>query len=557
MFSDPEKVPFGDLGAIISMNVTEKIIAFNPDVVVEEAQYPTYTVSSDKLHDLARMLYEKEGYDFLLSLTGVDWGETLGVVYHLSKSESPLDLIVLKTETADRENPQLYTVSDIWETANLNEREVFAFYGIRFINHPDMRRLFLQQNWQGFPFRKDYDSNPELNSLNLESEDQSDKTTSLFATEQGIVEQDGEVFGKGEYVVNIGPQHPATHGVLHFRTSLDGEIIKKIDPNLGYIHRGIEKMSEGMTYPQMLHLTDRLDYLSAHINRHALCMCVEKAAEIEVSERVQYIRTLMDELTRVASHLLGWACMCMDMGALTAFIYGMRDREKIIDIFEATCGARMIMNYNVIGGVMYDLHPDFQKQVKAFIPYMRKIMKEYHEIFTGNVIAAERMHGIGILSKEQAIAYGITGPSGRASGFSCDVRKYQPYGVYDKVRFNEVLRTEGDVFARYYIRLDEILESLNILEQLVDNIPEGPIQTKVKPIIRIPEGEYFQNVEAARGILGVYICSKGDKSPYRLKYRSPGLPLIGIVDLISKNEKIADLIAIGGSLDYVVPDIDR
>jgi NADH-quinone oxidoreductase subunit C/D len=307
----------------------------------------------------------------------------------------------------------------------------------------------------------------------------------------------------------------------------------------------------------MLHLTDRLDYLSAHINRHALCSCIEKAMEIEVSERVEYIRTMMDELQRIASHLLGWSAMCMDMGALTAFIYGMRDREKIIDIFQDTCGARLIMNYNVIGGVMYDLHPDFQKKVKEFIPYMRKIMKEYHQIFTGNVIADERMKSIGILSKEQAVSYGVTGPSGRASGFSCDVRKHRPYAAYGKIQFNEVLREEGDTFARYMVRLDEILESLNILEQLVDHIPEGPYQAKTKPIIRIPEGEYFQSVEAARGLFGVYICSKGDKSPYRLKFRSPGLSLVSIVDLISRNEKIADLIAIGGSLDYVVPDIDR
>lgn len=539
------------------MNITEKITVFNPDVAVEEAQYPTYTVSSDKLHDLAWMLRKKEGYDFLLSLTGMDWGDSLGVIYHLSKSDAPLDLIVLKTATTDRENPQLFSVTDIWRTANLNEREVYDFFGIEFINHPDMRRLFLRNDWKGFPFRKDYEAASDLNPMCLESELETDKLHRLTFTKQGLIERDGEVFGKEEYVVNIGPQHPATHGVLHFRVSLDGEIIRKVDPHLGYIHRGVEKMSEGMTYPQMLHLTDRLDYLSAHINRHALCACIEKAAQIEVSERVQYIRTMMDELTRVASHLLGWSSMCMDMGALTSFIYGMRDRERIIDIFEATCGARLIMNYNVIGGVMYDLHPDFQKQVKAFIPYMRKIMKEYHEIFTGNIIASQRMHGIGYLSKKKAVAYGITGPSGRASGFSCDVRKHQPYGVYDKVQFNEVLREEGDVFARYRIRLDEILESLNILEQLVDNIPEGAIQTKVKPVIRIPEGEYFQNIEAARGIFGVYICSKGDKSPYRLKYRSPGLPLVSIVDLISRTEKIADLIAIGGSLDYVVPDIDR
>ena len=206
---------------------------------------------------------------------------------------------------------------------------------------------------------------------------------------------------------------------------------------------------------------------------------------------------------------------------------------------------------------MYDIHPDFQRKIKEFIPYMRKIMKEYHQIYTGNVIAKERMKGIGILTKEKAISYGVTGPSGRASGFSCDVRKHLPYSAYSKIDFKEVIRKEGDTFARYMLRLDEISESLNILEQLVDNIPSGDYQVKTKPVIRLPEGEYFQQVEAARGVFGVYICSKGEKTPYRLKFRSPGLSLVSIVDLIARNEKIADLIAIGGSLDYVVPDIDK
>ncbi|MDD4033543.1 MAG: NADH-quinone oxidoreductase subunit D, partial [Bacteroidales bacterium] len=375
--------------------------------------------------------------------------------------------------------------------------------------------------------------------------------------EGDVQETESALFEKEEYVVNIGPQHPATHGVLHFRVSLDGEIIRKIDLNLGYIHRGIEKMCEGYTYPQMLHLTDRLDYLSAHINRHALCLCVENALQLELPARVHVIRTMMDELTRVASHLLAWACVCMDMGALTAFIYGMRDREKILDIFEETCGGRLITNYNVIGGVMADLHPNFRQRVKDFIVYLRKKIPEYHDLFSGNVIAIGRLKGIGMLSFEEAVSYGVTGPSGRASGFSCDLRKYQPYAAYDRVKFNEIIREEGDSYARYMNRLDEISESLSILEQLVEEIPEGPFQVKTKPIIRLPEGEYSQLVEAARGVFGVYIDSRGDKSPYRVKFRSPCLSLVSIMDSIARGEKIADLIAMGGSLDYVVPDIDR
>ena len=302
---------------------------------------------------------------------------------------------------------------------------------------------------------------------------------------------------------------------------------------------------------------DRLDYLSAQQNRHAVCLCIEDALQVEVPARAQYIRTIMDELMRISSHLLFWSTFCMDLGGTTAFFYGFRDREKILDIFEETCGARMTFNYYTIGGLMADLHPDFQRKVKEFCAYMPAKLKEYHTLFTGNVIAQQRMKGVGILSREDAISYGIAGPSGRASGWACDVRKNHPYAMYDKVEFNQVIRTEGDVFARYMVRLDEILESIHIIEQLIDNIPEGEYQLKMKPVIRVPEGSYYAAVEGSRGEFGVYLESRGDKSPYRLKFRSTGLPLVSCMDTITRGAKIADLIAIGGTLDYVVPDIDR
>ena len=234
-----------------------------------------------------------------------------------------------------------------------------------------------------------------------------------------------------------------------------------------------------------------------------------------------------------------------------------RDREKILDMFEETCGGRLIQNYNCIGGVMADIHPNLITRIKDFIRYLPPMLKEYHGVFTGNIIARQRMKDIGILSLEDAISYGVTGPSGRASGWKCDIRKIHPYGVYDKVDFKEITYNHGDTFNRYMVRMDEIVESLHILEQLVDNIPEGDFAVKTKPIIKLPEGQYYKSVEAARGEFGVYIESHGDKFPYRVKFRSPGLPLVSVVDLLASNNKIADLIAIGGSLDYVVPDIDR
>ena len=360
-----------------------------------------------------------------------------------------------------------------------------------------------------------------------------------------------------EYNINMGPQHPSTHGVLRLVVSLQGEIVKSLKPHCGYIHRGIEKMCEKDTYPQIIHLTDRMDYLSAHINNHAVCLLVEKALEIDVPERVAYIRTIIDELNRIASHQLWWCSFGMDLGGLTCYFYGLRDREKILDIFEQSFGSRLLHSYYTPGGLMMDIHPDFQKNVKAFIKYFRKKIKDYDDILTGNVIMHERTKGVGVLSKEDAISYGVTGPSGRASGFACDVRKHHPYGVYAKADFKEVLGTDGDTFTRYMMRMYEMRESMKIIEQLIDNIPAGDYTAKMKAVIKLPAGEYFQRVEAARGELGVYVISDGNKTPYRMKFRSPNFSNLSALDHISRGVKIADLVAIGGSLDYVIPDIDR
>ncbi len=539
--------------------IIEKLSTLAFAVVEENGKTLNVTVPKENLYETASFLLKNCNCDFLMDIIGMDYTDSLGTIYYLSNTQDPSQLVALKTSTSDRENPLLDSIHDLWESAGLYEREVYDFLGIRFINHPDMRRLFLRQDWKGYPLRKDYDANPALNPVPMENELIEDmETVPTVELKMGQpVESTYKLFEEEEYIVNFGPQHPATHGVLHLRVSLEGEIVKKIDPNFGYIHRGIEKMSEAYTYPQILHLTDRLDYLSGTINRHAICLCCEKALELEVPDRAHYIRTIFDELTRIASHLLGWGCMAMDMGSITAFVYGMRDREKIMDIFEETTGGRLMANYSVIGGVAQDIHPNFQRKVKEFIPYIRKMLKEHHMLFTGNPIARGRMDGVGYLSKEQAISLGATGPSGRASGWSNDVRKIEPYAAYHHANFKEVLRQDGMTFDRYIIRLDEILESLNIIEQLIDNIPEGPFAAKTKAIVRLPEGEFFQRVENARGEFDVYINSKGDKSPYRIKFRSPCMTLVNALIPTTIGSKVADLIMIGASLDYVVPCIDR
>ncbi len=519
----------------------------------------TFTVPAEKVYKTAHWLRFDEGFDYLFDLVGMDYGDRLGVIYYLSRSKDPATMLVLKTDTSDREKPELDSVHALWESANLYEREVYDFFGIIFLNHPDMRRIFLRADWKGHPLRKDYDTDPTLNPVPQRNEFLSDmERVPSFTLQMGQeVEESHKLFGHDEYVVNFGPQHPAMHGVLHLRVSLDGEIVRKVDPNFGYIHRGIEKMCEGYTYPQILHLADRLDYLSGTINRHAVCLCCEQALEIQAPPRAQYVRTILDELTRIASHLLGWGCMCMDMGSITAFVYGMRDREKIMDIFEETAGGRLMVNYSVIGGLAQDIHPDFQRKVKEFIPYMRRMLREHHLLFTGNPIARGRMEGIGYLPEQEAISLGATGPSGRASGWHNDIRKIAPYAAYDKVDFEEVLRPGGLTFDRYIIRLDEIEESLRIIEQLIDSIPEGPYAEKTKAIIKLPEGEYLQRVENARGQFGVHITSRGGKTPFRVKFRSPSLVLVGALKAITPKTKVADLIMLGASLDYVIPCIER
>jgi NADH-quinone oxidoreductase subunit D/NADH-quinone oxidoreductase subunit C/D len=360
-----------------------------------------------------------------------------------------------------------------------------------------------------------------------------------------------------EYLVNMGPQHPSTHGVLRLLVRLEGEMVHNIQPHVGYIHSGIEKMCESISYPQVIHLTDRMDYLSAHMNNEAVALCIENALQVEVPDRVKYIRTIMDELSRLASHQLWWCVMGMDLGALTTFFYGLRDREHILDIFEETCGARMTLNYSVPGGVMFDIHPNFQKRVKDFLKEFKKKLPEYDQLLTGNVIFQERTNDIGYLSKEDAIAWGVTGPSGRGSGFSCDVRKHQPYSAYPLVKFEEKLDTKGDTFTRYRLRMEEMWESVNIIEQLIDNIPEGDYAVKMKGVVKLPEGEFYQRVETARGEFGVYIVSDGKKNPYRIKFRSPGFSNLFALNKMAAGHKIADLVAIMSTLDLVIPDIDR
>lgn len=360
-----------------------------------------------------------------------------------------------------------------------------------------------------------------------------------------------------DMVINVGPQHPATHGVLHLVITLNGETIKKVEPHLGYIHRSIEKMCESLSFRQFIYVTSKMDYLSSHINNHGCCLCVEQGLQIEVPQKAQVIRVLMDELTRIASHVLWWGAMAMDVGALTPFFLSFREREMINDIMEESCGTRLTMNYMVPGGVMADVHPNFVRRVNEFISHFKSKIDEYDELVTNNVIFQNRTKGVGVLSKEDAVSFGVTGPAARGSGVSCDIRKLYPYEVYQQLNFEEVIETTGDSFARYVVRLKELRQSMHIIEQLINNIPEGDFQAKTKAVLKLPKGEFYSRVETARGEFGVYIVSEGGTTPYRIKFRSPGFSNLSVLDHIARGAKIGDLVAMMGTLDLVIPDIDR
>lgn len=546
-------------------NTQEQISGICPQAQFDNSgEFLLVTVPDENWHKLATELKNNLNFDYLTALVGMDWKDSLGCIYYLTNTETQ-EIIHVKVSTTDRENPRIHSVSDIWAVANFQEREVYDFFGIVFINHPDMRRFFLRNDWVGYPLRKDYDANPALNPVPHDDEQNEDNSFSLMEDEDGNLHRvEKKVFEDEEYVINIGPQHPSTHGVMRYRTSLEGEVVKKVDVVSGYIHRGIEKLCESLMYQQMLLYPERLDYMSAHMNRHALCLCIEKALGLQVPHRAELIRMMMDELMRISSHLLSYGCLTMDQGATTAFFYGFRERELIYDIFDRTCGARMSMSYITIGGVVADVHPDFVKDVRHMCDVVEDKLKEYHKLFTGNVIAVNRMKGVGNLSREDAINYAVTGPTGRASGVHCDVRKCHPYSLYNEVQFDEVMAQTGDSMDRYMVRMKEIEQSISILRQccdMMDNEDGNEFCATVPKMIKLPAGHWYQQVEASRGAFGVYLESDGDpkpfQKPYRVHFQSPCFNLVGIVDLTCKDNLIADLITITASIDYVIPDIDR
>ena len=383
-------------------------------------------------------------------------------------------------------------------------------------------------------------------------------------------------------VINMGPQHPSTHGVLRLVVEIDGESVVSLAPDIGYLHTGIEKTCEAKFYQQVVPLTDRIDYLCPMTNNLAYCLAVEKLLGLEIPERAQYLRVLLNELTRIQSHLVWLGTHAMDIGALTVFLYCFREREDILRIFENVAGQRMMTSYFRIGGLSLEPPLDFYKQVQDFLNIMPDRIQQYENLLTGNPIWINRLKGVGYLSPADAIALGVTGPPLRASGVDWDLRRDMPYSGYEKFQFKVPVSDIGDVWARYIVRMDEMRESVKICQQALDGLPEGRIvadapkivlpdreqmKTQMESLIHhfkivtegfgVPAGEVYQAVESPRGEMGYYVVSDGTAKPYRVHMRNPSYATLQALETMCKGRLLADVVAVIGSIDIVLGEIDR
>ncbi len=373
---------------------------------------------------------------------------------------------------------------------------------------------------------------------------------------------DKSIVNIDEMVLNMGPQHPSTHGVLRLKIHTDGEVVSKIEPVIGYLHRCFEKHCENLSYEQIVPFTDRCDYLASMHMDHAYSIAVEKLLDIELPDRVEYIRVIIAELQRIASHLVAIGTFGLDVGAITPFTWTIRDRERVLDLFEALCGARLLYNYIWPGGVSHDLSPKFLQRTQEFLDYFETQIFEYNELLTGNKIFIERTADVGVMPADVAVNFGVTGPSLRGSGVNYDLRKTAPYSIYDKFDFDVPvgegkMGTVGDSWDRYWVRMVEMEESIKIIRQAMASLPDGDVHSAMPKKIRPIKGDVYSRYESARGDVGIFIQSNGKNVPLRLKMRSPAFCNLSVLGEIGEGWMISDVITILGSLDIVLGEIDR
>lgn len=549
-----------------------------------------YYVSPENLLQVVKELKTQHGYDYLSSVTGVDYlpEHEMEVVYHLYRSLGGPDLTI-KVRTP-RDSATVPSLVSVYPGADFQEREAWDLLGIHFSGHPDLRRILMWEGFAGHPMRKDWQEPyfvasdkpfesrwPEGSAYRIEEKVPFAKNvqyaegfdveswtpeseTALYAGVQEIANQSSNDFDTQRLVMNLGPQHPSTHGVFRMVVALEGETIVDLKPVMGYLHRNHEKIGERNTYIMNMPFTDRLDYLTSMGNNFGYALAVEKLMGIKPTERAEYIRVIMAELTRIVSHLFAIGAFLNDLGAFfTPMLYALRERELILDVFESVSGSRMMCNYFRFGGVVRDIPATTMTLIHALVfERLPKQIDDLDTYLTKNEIVRSRSIGVGVLSAENALAYSAAGPVLRASGISYDVRRADPYSIYDRFDFDIPTARNGDSYDRYIVRLEEIRQSIRILKQALRDIPAGEVMA-VRPQYqpKVPAGEAYGRVENPKGELGYYLVSDGSPHPWRYHVRAPSFINLTSLSTISIGHKIADVVVILGSLDIVLGEVDR
>ncbi len=561
------------------------------------AEKDTLVVNRQHLVEVARYVRDELGYELLSNITGVDYmgreGDRFEVVYHLySISQPDKPVLVLKTR-APEDNPEVPSLYDLWKTCYLQEREIYDLYGIIFTGHPNLRRILLWDDFYGHPMRKDYNEayyeepvKPFTSRWPDGHHERAERRNPFGANvvyppdwdidswkpdefedylehvvEARDVHEDID-FDTDRIVLNIGPQHPSTHGVFRMVVALEGETIVDMEPVLGYLHRNHEKIGERNGWLMNMPYTDRLDYFNSMLNNWAYALAVEKLAGITVPERAEYIRVIVGELTRVFSHVSLLGFLMNDLGALaTPLFYALESRERVLDLFEELSGSRMMCNYMRFGGVAYDVTDDWLARARQVRGTLERDLDELDGLMTANEIVIARTKGVGYLSAEELISHGVTGPLLRAAGVQYDIRRVEPYGIYDRFDFEVPTQTDSDVFARFYQRILEARQSLRILDQAFDGIqdtqPGDIMGGKPSYTIRVPAGEAYARIEHSKGELGFYIVSNGSGNPWRYRVRSPSYINLNALADMCKGGKVADAIITLGAIDIVLGEVDR
>jgi NADH-quinone oxidoreductase subunit D/NADH-quinone oxidoreductase subunit C/D len=549
-----------------------------------------YLIEVKDLSAFMQTARDQMGFDYLSSVTCFDDfpEDKMEMVYHLYRTSGGPEL-ELKLQT-NRDHPVVPSVTPIYPGAEFQEREVWDLYGIQFEGHPDLRRILLWEGFGGHPMRKDWKEPyfeeevkpfksrwPEGHFFKAESHNplhtnaaypdgfdpstfEADDDAMLYAALRKSVAPETEDLKTDTLIVNLGPQHPSTHGVFRMAVALDGEQVVGLKPILGYMHRNHEKIGERTSFIGIMPYTDRLDYITSMTNNFGYAITVEKLLGVKPPERAEYLRVMMAELTRINSHLISTGFLLNDLGAMfTPVLYALEEREFILDIFEATAGSRMMCNYYRFGGVARDLPDGIFEKVKGFVEdrFPRKL-EELERYLVKNEIIRSRCEGVGVLTPEQAIANSASGPILRASGIPYDVRRADPYSIYDRLEFDVPVRYHGDIYDRFMLRLDEIHQSLRILQQVVRDMPDGPVLAG-KPAyqVRVPAGEAYGRTECPKGELGYYIISTGKVNPARYHVRSPSFVNLTSLAKMCVGNKVADAIVVLGSVDITLGEVDR